>query len=77
MKKSSAPAPTTEPEMSNQSLSQPDLEFPIAPEFVSRPPHLDPQVMLRRCFKTMEWRNSRPGTQERRAAEKISAEFVL
>ena len=77
MKKSSVRAPRAESEISGQSGNLPDLEFPIDPDFLSRPPHLDPQVMLRRCTKTMAWRNSRPGTKERRLAEKISAEFVL
>ncbi len=53
-----------------------DLEFPIS-DFVSRPPQIDPQVMLRRIEENMPWRNSRPGAKEQRLAEKISVEFVL
>jgi len=53
------------------------LELPVAPGFVSRPPRVDPQVMLRRCARAMPWRNSRPGERERRLAEKILEEFVL
>jgi hypothetical protein len=53
------------------------LEFPVVPDFVSRPPRIDPQVMLRRIEETMRWRNKRPGERERRLAEKISVEFVL
>ena len=53
------------------------LEFPVAPDFVSRPPKIDPQVMLRRIEENMPWRNSRPGEQERRLAEKIRVEFVF
>jgi hypothetical protein len=53
------------------------LEFPVVPDFVSRPPRIDPQVMLRRIEETMVWRNKRPGEKERRLAEKISVEFVL
>jgi hypothetical protein len=45
------------------------LEFPMAPDFVSSPPKIDPQAMLRR--------NKQPGEKERRLAEKISVEFVL
>jgi hypothetical protein len=53
------------------------LEFPVAPDFVSRPPQINPQVMLRRIAENMAWHNRRPGAQERRLAEKIPVEFVL
>jgi hypothetical protein len=63
----------------NDALKEmPDkLEFPVAPNFISHPPQVDPQVMLRRIEKNMPWRNSRPGEKERRLAEKIPVEFVL
>ncbi len=54
-----------------------DLEFPINPDFDSRPPRLDPQVMLRRIAKTMPWRSTRPGAIEHRLAEKVEQEFFL
>jgi hypothetical protein len=53
------------------------LEFPPAPGFVSRPPKIELQAMLRRIEENMPWRNSRPGEAERRLAEKIPVEFVL
>jgi hypothetical protein len=53
------------------------LELPVDPGFQSRPPQIDPQVMLRRIEENIAWRNSRPGEAERRAAEKVSVEFVL
>jgi hypothetical protein len=53
------------------------LEFPVAPDLISRPQRIDPQAMLRRIEETMSWRNKRPGEKERRMAEKISVEFVL
>ena len=53
------------------------LEFPVAPDFVSHPPRIDPQVMLQRIAENMPWRNSRPGEQDRRLAEKIRVEFVF
>jgi len=53
------------------------LEFPVAPDFVSQRPGIDPQAMLRRIEENMPWRNQRPGEAERRAAEKIPVEFVL
>ena len=64
---------------SNDALKEtPDtLDFPIAPDFVSRPPRIDPQVMLQRIAETMPWRNQRLGETERRLAQKIPVEFVL
>jgi hypothetical protein len=64
---------------SNDALKEtPDtLEFPVAPDFVSHPPRIDPQIMLQRIAETMPWRNRRPGDQERRLTQKISVEFVL
>jgi hypothetical protein len=53
------------------------LEFPVAPDFISHPPCINPQAMLRRIEETMSWRNKRPGEKERRLAEKIPVEFVL
>ena len=53
------------------------LEFPVAPDFVSRPPRIDPQVMLQRIAETMPWRSQRPGEVERRLANKVAVEFVL
>lgn len=53
------------------------LEFPIAPDFMSHPPRVELQAMLRRIEENMPWRNSRAGEAERRLAEKIPVEFVL
>jgi hypothetical protein len=53
------------------------LEFPVAPNFLSHPPRIEAKVMLRRIAENLPWRNSRPGEQERRLADKISVEFVL
>ena len=53
------------------------LEFPVSPGFVSRPPCVELQAMLRRIEENMPWRNRRPGEAERRLAEKIPVEFVL
>jgi hypothetical protein len=53
------------------------LEFPVAPDFVSHPPQIDPQAMLQRIAETVVWRSQRPGEAERRLAEKIAVEFVL
>lgn len=53
------------------------LEFPVAPDFVSRPPRIEPRVMLQRIAETMPWRSQRPGEAERRLANKVAVEFVL
>ena len=53
------------------------LEFPAAPEFVSRPPQIEPQAMLERIAQSMPLRKKLPGEAARRAAEKIPVEFVL
>ena len=66
-----------EPNSPGEQLDQPVLELPADPDFVSRPPRIDVQVMLRRIAENLAWRNSRPGEMERRAAEKVSVEFVL
>jgi len=77
MKKSCTPVQSNEQGGQNDLGAVPDLEFPVAPDFVSRPPRLDPQVILKRCAETMPWRNSRPGENARRLAEKVLVEFVL
>jgi len=61
----------------NEAAAAAELELPVATDFISRPPQIDPQVMLRRIEETMPWRSARPGEKERRLAEKISEEFVL
>jgi hypothetical protein len=64
---------------SNDTLKEtPDtLEFPVAPNFPSRPPRIAPQAMLQRIAETIVWRSRRPGEQERRLSQKIPVEFVL
>jgi hypothetical protein len=68
MKKSPPPSTTQD---------EPILEFPVEPDFVSKPPQIEPQAMLQRIAETMALRKNRPGEAERRAAEKIDVEFVL
>lgn len=53
------------------------LEYPVNTDFISRPPRIDLQAMLKRIEENMPRRNSRPGEAERRLAEKIPVEFVL
>ncbi len=77
MKKSSAPAPANKIGAQPEPKPLPELEFPVSRDFISRPPRLDPQVMLERCAQTMPWRSSRPEEKARRQAERIPIEFVL
>jgi hypothetical protein len=68
------------PQENNQEIKDsPDLnlEFPVDRDFLSLPPRLDPQVMLRRIAENMPWRSTRPGEQARRLSEKVDVEFVL
>jgi hypothetical protein len=76
MKKYAAPAPADETKL-NDAPHGDALEFPVAPDFRSRAPRIDPQVMLRRIEENMPWRSTRPGEKERRRSEGISVEFVL
>ena len=43
---------TDPPELRETATSE-KLEFPVDPDFLSLPPRLDPQVMLRRLEETM------------------------
>ena len=60
-----------------ESIVDEHLEFPIDPGFISSPPRLNAQVMMRRLEETMPWRSNRPGEQERRLAAKVDVEFIL
>jgi hypothetical protein len=75
MKKS--PDPSQPNSESLESADAERLEFPIEPDFISYPPRIELQAMLRRIEENMPWRNSRPGEAERRLAETIPEEFVL
>jgi hypothetical protein len=67
----------TEPPELRETATAGKLEFPVDAGFLSLPPRLDPQVMLRRLEETMPWRSMRPGEQERRLLAKVNVEFVL
>jgi hypothetical protein len=70
-------SPKTPKDRLQESSAYPDLDFPIDPDFLSLPPRLDPQIMLRRIAQNMAWRSTRPGEKERRLASKVDVEFVL
>ena len=77
MEKSSEPVRSPDAEVLHDAPVSGTLEFPIAPDFLSRPPRVEPAAMLRRIAETMPWRSTRPGATERRLAEKVPVEFVL
>jgi hypothetical protein len=76
MKEYPEPAPGSDLKL-NEVASAGDLEFPVDPEFLSRPPRVELPPMLRRIEENMPWRSTRPGEAERRLARKVSVEFVL
>lgn len=55
----------------------PDLELPIDPDFVSKPPRLPWRVIYERSLERLHLKTSRPEFKERRLAERIDVEFVL
>lgn len=71
------PAPVPSNSQALKDAAGADLELPVAPDFVSRPPRIDPQAMLHRIEETMPWRSTRPGERERRAEQVVTKEFVL
>jgi hypothetical protein len=75
MKKYPEQSPANEPKLNEPGDG--DLEFPIAPDFLSLPPRVELQAMLRRIEENMPWRSTRPGEQARRLADKVDVEFVL
>ena len=77
MKKSSVPVPQSEPDQLRETGGDDMLEFPSDSGFISHPPQIDPQVMLRRIAETMPWRSTRPGEKERRFEQAVHKEFVL
>ena len=77
MKKFDAPVATVESTFGLGDGQLADLEFPIDPDFISRPLRVEPKAMLERIAETLPWRSSRPGEAERRLAAKVDVEFVL
>ena len=60
-----------------ESAGTADLEFPVDSGFVSQPPRMDPQVMLRRVAETIAWRSGRADERARRLSSGVDVEFVL
>jgi hypothetical protein len=77
MEKSFAPVRNPDAQALRDAPISETLEFPVAPDFLSRPPRVELAAMLQRIEETMPWRSTRPGVKERRLAEKVPVEFVL
>jgi hypothetical protein len=75
MNKYRASSPETNAEL-RETAGAVELAFPIDRDFISQPPRLDPQVMLRRIAQTMPARSARV-SQAKRLADKLDVEFVL
>ena len=54
-----------------------DLEFPIMPEFDSRPPRLNPTDYMLWCEEMLKMSPPPPGNAEWRAKSRCEVEFVL
>lgn len=76
MRKYPARYPAAESKLSETAGTR-ELEFPVVPDFVSLPPRVELQAMLRRIEENMPWRSTRPGERERRFETKVCVEFVL
>lgn len=55
----------------------PDLEFPIAPDFVSRPPRLSPEEHLAWCEEVIRLGAFVPDAEKRLGEKRVTVEFVL
>ena len=77
MKKSSTLAPEAAAAIAGFRPKPPDLELPIAPDFLSRPPRIELAKMFQRCEELLPWKTSQPGFEQRRLEQKCDAEFTL
>ena len=55
----------------------PDLEFPVAPDFVSKPPRLNWDDIFQRSEASLAFKTRQPDFEEGRFKTKIAEEFVL
>ena len=76
MKSSSGPAPINDA-AAPEKRGFLDLELPVDRDFVSRPPFVDPQAMLRRCIENHARRLALTKEHRRLAADEVIVEFKL
>ena len=55
----------------------PDLEFPVDPDFISKPPRLPWQHVYHGSLERLDFRMNQPGFEEKRLARKSFEEFIL
>ena len=77
MKKSSEPASNPAKADRLHDGFNGGLDFPVAPEFMSKSLRIAPEIMLARIAQTMPWRSTLPGERARRKELGIAVEFVL
>jgi hypothetical protein len=77
MKKSSAASAKIEELLASFEPREPDLEFPVAPDFDPKPPRLPWPVIFKRSEENLPYKIRQPDFEKRRLAAKCRAEFVL
>ena len=78
MKKSSAPSGPDASSSSGQTVAPlPDLDLPIEPGFVSKPPRVSWEAGYELSELYVARANASPGSAERRLRDKCRVEFVL
>ena len=60
-----------------EKLKGVDIELPVAPDFVSKPPRVSLAVALALNEELLPMINARPGERERRLREKVTVPFEL
>lgn len=54
-----------------------ELELPVAPNFVSKPPRLTFEHSVALCEEGLEWKKRQPDFEQKRLAQKCSVEFTM
>lgn len=77
MDRCSAPSPELTEGGAGFAPKPAELEFPDAPDFISKPPRLPWHVIFQRSQERLAAKASQPAFEERRLQAKTPAEFVL
>jgi len=77
MNKSSPSTPKLQEAAPAYVASDLDLEFPVAPDFDSRPPQLSPLAFIQWCEEMMDLTPLNRDNPEQRFLLKTSVEFVM